>query len=45
MSTKYHQISLNESFSECQNQFIDDSPSFFMLLSQHQCHLDKHFVC
>lgn len=35
MSTKYHQISLNESFSECQNQFIDDSPSFFMLLSQH----------
>ncbi|MEG0380008.1 MAG: hypothetical protein RR614_16130 [Eubacterium sp.] len=24
MATKYHQISLKESFSDCQDQFIDD---------------------
>ena len=35
MATKYHQISLNDIFSDCQNSFIDDSPSFFSLLSEH----------
>lgn len=30
-----HQISLGENFSVCQNQFIDDAPSFFMLLSEY----------
>ena len=35
MATKYHQISLKESFSDCQNQFIDDAPSFFILLSEY----------
>ena len=34
MSTKYHQISLCETFSDCQNQFIDDTPSFFLTLSE-----------
>lgn len=32
MSTKYHQISLKETFSSCQDMFIDDAPSFFQLL-------------
>ena len=31
----YHQLSFLESFSDCQNKFIDDSPSFFQILSQH----------
>lgn len=35
MATNYHQISLNNIFSDCQNKFIDDSPSFFKLLSKH----------
>lgn len=35
MATKYHQISLKESFSDCQNQLIDDAPSFFVLLSEY----------
>ena len=35
MTTKYHQISLSDIFSDCQNAFIDDSPSFFSLLSKH----------
>ena len=35
MTTKYHQISLSETFSDCQNQFIDDSPSFFTLLAEY----------
>lgn len=35
MATKFHQISLNELFSECQDMFIDDTPSFFQLLEQH----------
>jgi hypothetical protein len=35
MSTKYHQISLFETFSDCQNNLIDDSPSFFQILSEH----------
>ena len=35
MSLKYHQISLRETFSHCQDMFIDDSPSFFQLLEEH----------
>lgn len=35
MTTKYHQISLSDIFSDCQNAFIDDAPSFFSLLSEH----------
>ena len=35
MATKYHQISLSDIFSDCQNSFIDDSTSFFSLLSEH----------
>ena len=35
MTTKYHQLSLSETFSDCQNQFIDDSPSFFTLLAEY----------
>lgn len=34
MATKYHQISFNDIFSDCQDKFIDDSPSFFTLLSE-----------
>jgi len=35
MTTKYHQISLNETFSDCQDKFIDDTPSFFLTLSEY----------
>ena len=35
MATKYHRISLNDIFSDCQNKLIDDSPSFFSMLSEH----------
>lgn len=35
MTTKYHQISFNDIFSDCQNKLIDDSPSFFSMLSEH----------
>ena len=35
MATKYHQISLSDIFSDYQNSFIDDSTSFFSLLSEH----------
>ena len=35
MATKYHQISLSETFSDCQNKLIDDSPSFFVILSEY----------
>ncbi len=35
MATKYHQISLSETFSDCQNLFLEDAPSFFTLLSEH----------
>nr|WP_052430631.1 hypothetical protein [Robinsoniella peoriensis] len=33
MTTKYHQISLSDIFSDCQNKLIDDSTSFFTLLA------------
>ncbi len=29
MATKYHQISLPEIFSDCQNMFMEETPSFF----------------
>ena len=32
MRTKYHQITLKDTFSDCQDMFRDDSPSFFQLL-------------
>ena len=35
MSAKFHQISLKETFSECQDLLIDDAPSFFQLLDEH----------
>lgn len=35
MATKYHQISLNEVFSDCQTKLIEEAPSFFQLLSEH----------
>lgn len=35
MATKYHQISLKETFSFCQDMSIDDTPSFFQLLDEH----------
>ena len=35
MATKYHQISFNDIFSDCQNKLTDDSPSFFSMLSEH----------
>lgn len=35
MATKYHQTSLFELFSDCQNQLIDESPTFFQILSEH----------
>lgn len=35
MATKYHQISFRDIFSDCQDKFIDDSPSFFLLLSEY----------
>lgn len=35
MTTKYHQISLKETFSDCKDMFMDDVPSFFQLLAQH----------
>ncbi len=35
MSNKFHQISFKEIFSDCQDMFIDDAPSFFDLLEEH----------
>ncbi len=35
MSVKYHQISLKETFADCQDSFFDDTPSFFQLLEEH----------
>ena len=34
MSNKFHQISFKEIFSDCQDIFIDDAPSFFDLLEE-----------
>lgn len=35
MSVKYHQISLKETFADCQDSFFDDTPSFFQILKEH----------
>jgi hypothetical protein len=35
MAKKVHQITLSESFEQCQNIFLSDSTSFFDLLDQH----------
>lgn len=35
MTVKYHQISLKESFSDCQDMFVNDTPAFFQLLGDH----------
>ena len=32
---KFHQISLKESFSDCQDMFQEDAPSFFQLMDEH----------
>ena len=32
---KIHQISLKETFSDCQDMFQDDTPSFFQHLQEH----------
>lgn len=34
MSTKYYQLSLKDTFSDCQDMFIDDSHSFFNLMDE-----------
>ena len=33
--SNYHQISLKETFSDCQEQFQNDTPTFFQLLNEH----------
>lgn len=35
MATKYRQISLKDTFSDCQDMFMDVIPSFFQLLDEH----------
>ncbi|MCU6763168.1 Uncharacterised protein [uncultured Roseburia sp.] len=35
MSNNYHQLSLKNTFSDYQDMFMDDVPSFFQLLEQH----------
>lgn len=35
MATKYRQISLKDTFSDCQDMFMEDTPSFFHLLDEH----------
>lgn len=35
MSTYFHQFSLKDFFSDCQERFIEDTPSFFQLLEEH----------
>ena len=35
MAAKYRQISLKDTFSDCQDMFMDDTPSFFQLLDEH----------
>lgn len=35
MTVKYHQFSLKDTFSDCQDMFMDDVPSFFQLLELH----------
>lgn len=35
MTGKYYQIALKGIFSDCQDLFMDDAPSFFQLLEEH----------
>ena len=35
MAVKFHQISLKDTFVDCQDMFMDDTPSFFQLLEEH----------
>ena len=35
MTTKHHQLSLNKIFTDCQDSYIDDAPTFFTLLDEH----------
>lgn len=35
MAAKYRQISFKDTFSDCQDMFLDDTPSFFQLLNEH----------
>lgn len=35
MTVKYHQISLKDSFSDCQDIFVNNTPTFFQLLDNH----------
>jgi len=35
MTTKYKQITLKDTFDDCQDLFIEQSPSFFQLLNRH----------
>ena len=35
MAVKYRQLSFKDTFSDCQDLFIDDTPSFFQLLEEH----------
>ena len=34
MAVKYHPISLKDTFSDCRDMFINDTPSFFQLLER-----------
>ncbi|WP_268890639.1 MULTISPECIES: hypothetical protein [Clostridium] len=35
MATKYRQISLKDTLSDCWDMFMEDTPSFFQLLDEH----------
>lgn len=35
MASKYYQISLKDTFSDCQDMFIDHVPSFFQIMEEH----------
>ena len=35
MAAKFHHISLKNIFSDCQDMFLDDTPSFFQILSDY----------
>lgn len=35
MTVNYHQIALKNISSDCQDMFVDDTPSFFLLLEEH----------
>lgn len=35
MTVKYRQLTLKDIFSDCQDRFLDDTPSFFQLLEEH----------